>query len=125
MQAAVNRFQGGMTNADLDETTRADLQAEADVLQAVAETHADRTENVERLVAEAMSRPDTLHPQVPGVAGNIAAFAAIYRFDFDTAHRLLDWASPYNEMMGPFSSRLRAAVTAASPTGIDSTSPPP
>jgi serine/threonine-protein kinase PknK len=50
-----------------------------------------------------MSRPDTLHPQVPGVAGNIAAFAAIYRFDFDAAHRLLDWASPYNEMMGPFS----------------------
>ena len=103
MQAAVNRFEAGMTNADLEETTRADLKAEADVLQAVAETHADRTENVENLVAEAMSRPDTLHPQVPGVAGNIAAFAAIYRFDFDTAHRLLDWASPYNEMVGPFS----------------------
>ena len=103
MQAAVNRFQASMTNADLEETTRADLKAEADVLQAVAETHADHTENVENLVAEAMSRPDTLHPQVPGVAGNIAAFAAIYRFDFDTAHRLLDWASPYNEMMGPFS----------------------
>jgi len=103
MQAAVNRFEAGMTNADLEETTRADLKAEADVLQAVAETHADRTENVETLVAEAMSRPDTLHPQVPGVAGNIAAFAAIYRFDFDTAHRLLDWASPYNEMVGPFS----------------------
>ena len=103
MQAAVNRFEASMTNADLEETTRADLKAEADVLQAVAETHADRTENVENLVAEAMSRPDTLHPQVPGVAGNIAAFAAIYRFDFDTAHRLLDWASPYNERMGPFS----------------------
>ena len=103
MQAAVNRFEASMTNADLEETTRADLKAEADVLQAVAETHADRTENVENLVAEAMSRSDTLHPQVPGVAGNIAAFAAIYRFDFDTAHRLLDWASPYNEMVGPFS----------------------
>jgi ATP/maltotriose-dependent transcriptional regulator MalT len=103
MQAAVNRFQAGMTNSDLEETTRADLKAEADVLQAVAETHADRTENVENLVAEALSRPDTLRPQVPGVAGNIAAFAAIYRFDFDTAHRLLDWASPYNEMVGPFS----------------------
>jgi ATP/maltotriose-dependent transcriptional regulator MalT len=100
MQAAVNRFEASMTNADLEETTRADLKAEAGVLQAVAETHADRTEKVEDLVAEAMSRPDTLHPRVPGVAGNIAAFAAIYRFDFDTAHRLLDWASPYNEMMG-------------------------
>ena len=103
MQAAVHRFEASVANADLDETTRADLKAEAGVLQAVAETHADRTENVEGLIAEAMSRPDTLHPQVPGVAGNIAAFAAIYRFDFDAAHRLLDWASPYNEMMGPFS----------------------
>jgi ATP/maltotriose-dependent transcriptional regulator MalT len=101
-QAAVNRFEASVANADLDETTRADLKAEADVLQAVAETFADHTENVEGLVAEAMSRPDTLHPRVPGVAGNIAAFAAIYRFDFDTAHRLLDWASPYHEMMGPF-----------------------
>jgi serine/threonine-protein kinase PknK len=104
MQAAVHRFEASMTNTNLDETTRADLKAEAGVLQGVAETFADRTENVERLVAEALSRPDTLHPQVPGVAGNIAAFAAIYRFDFDTAHRLLDWAAPYNEMMGPFSS---------------------
>lgn len=103
MQAAVHRFEASVANADLDETARADLKAEAGVLQAVAEIHADRTENVEGLIAEAMSRPDTLHPQVPGVAGNIAAFAAIYRFDFDAAHRLLDWASPYNEMMGPFS----------------------
>lgn len=103
MQAAVNRFQASLSNTDLQETTHADLKAEAGVLQAVAEAHADRTENVEGLVAEAMSRPDTLHPQVSGVAGNIAAFAAIYRFDFDSAHRLLDWASPYNEMMGPFS----------------------
>src|SRR6478735_7810510 len=103
MQAAVNRFEAGMTNADLEETTRADLKAEADVLQAVFFTDTAPTENVENLVAEAMSRSDTLHPQVPGVAGNIGAFAAIYRFDFDTAHRLLDWASPYNEMVGPFS----------------------
>ena len=42
MQAAVNRFEASMTNPDLEETTRADLKAEADVLQAVAETHADR-----------------------------------------------------------------------------------
>jgi ATP/maltotriose-dependent transcriptional regulator MalT len=36
------------------------------------------------------------------VAGNVAAFAAIYRFDFDAAHRFLSWAAPYQEMMGPF-----------------------
>src|SRR4029077_6789843 len=42
------------------------------------------------------------HPRVGGVAGNIAAFAAIYRFEFDTAHQVLEWAAPYNEMLGPF-----------------------
>ena len=83
---------------------RADLRVEADALRAVAETFADRVEGVDDLIAEAMSRPDTLHPRVPAVAGNVAAFAAIYRFDFDAAHRLLDWAAPYQEMLGPFAS---------------------
>jgi len=82
--------------------TQADLRAEADVLRAVAETFADRVERVDDLLAETMSRPDTLDPRVPGVAANAAAFAAIYRFDFDAAHRLLHWAAPYQEMMGPF-----------------------
>jgi serine/threonine-protein kinase PknK len=78
--------------------------AEANVVRAVAESFADRTADIDRLVAEAMSRPDTLHPRVGGVAGNIAAFAAIYRFEFDTAHQVLEWAAPYNEMLGPFAS---------------------
>ena len=72
------------------------------MVRAVAEGFADRVERVDDLVAEAMSRPDTLHPRVPGSAGNIAAFAAICRFDFVGAHQLLDWAAPYQEMMGPF-----------------------
>ena len=84
------------------------MSAEANVVRAVAESFADRTQNIDRLVTEAMSRPDTLHPRAAGVAGNISAFAAIYRFDFDTAHRLHDWAAPYNEMMGPFA-RVYAA----------------
>ena len=83
------------------------------MLRAVAEMFADRTDRVDDLVAEAMSRPDTLHPRVPGVAGNVAAFAAICRFDFDAAHRLLEWAAPYQGMMGPF-----AAVYARCYRGI-------
>ena len=71
-----------------------------------------------------MSRPDTLHPWVPGVAGNAAAFAAIYRFDFDAAHRLLDRAAPYQEMMGPFTT-VYGRCLAASPPGISSTFPMP
>ncbi|HUH68498.1 MAG TPA: protein kinase, partial [Mycobacterium sp.] len=99
---ALNRFQAALGCADLSDATRADLRAEADVVRAVAEVFADRIERVDDLVAEALSRPDTLHPWVPGVAGNAAAFAAIYRFDFDAARRLLEWAAPYQEMMGPF-----------------------
>ena len=99
---ALNRFQEALGRTDLSEATRADLRAEADVVRAVAEAFADRIERIDDLVAEAMSRPDTLHPWVPGVAGNAAAFAAIYRFDFDAAHRLLDRAAPYQEAMGPF-----------------------
>jgi serine/threonine-protein kinase PknK len=100
--AALNRFEAALGRAGLPDATRADLRAEANVVRAVAEVFADRIEDVDDLVAEAMSRPDTLHPWVPGVAGNAAAFAAIYRFDFDAAHRLLDWAAPYQEVMGPF-----------------------
>jgi len=99
---ALNRFEAALGRADLSDATQSDLRAEADVVRAVAEIFDDRVERVDDLVAEAMSRADKLHPRVPGVAGNVAAFAAIYRFDFDAAHRLLDWAAPYQELMGPF-----------------------
>ncbi|MFL6085696.1 MAG: protein kinase domain-containing protein [Mycobacterium sp.] len=102
--AALNRFEAAVGRAELSDTARADMCAEANVVRAVADSFADRTADVDRLVAEAMSRPDTLHPRVAGVAGNIAAFAAIYRFEFDTAHQVLEWAAPYHEMMGPFAS---------------------
>ena len=101
-EAALNRFEAAVDGAEL--TTRADLRVEADVVRGVADIYADRADRVDALVAEALSRPDTLHPRVAGVAGNVAAFASIYRFEFDDAHRLLEWASPYQEMMGPFAS---------------------
>jgi ATP/maltotriose-dependent transcriptional regulator MalT len=97
---ALNRFEAALPRADLPDA--ADLRVEADVVRAVAEMFADRADNLDALVAEALSRPDTLHPRVPGVAGNIAAFAAICRFEFDDAARLLEWAAPYQELMGPF-----------------------
>jgi ATP/maltotriose-dependent transcriptional regulator MalT len=102
--AALKSFQAGMDGADLTEATRADLRVEADVLRAVADMFVDRVDAIDHLVAEALSRPDTFHPRVPGVAGNCAALAAVYRFDFDAVHRLLAWAAPYQEMMGPFAS---------------------
>ena len=99
---ALNRFEAALGRANIAEAARADLRAEADVLRAVAEIFADRVERVDDLLAEAMSRPDTLPPRVPGVAGNAAAFAAISRFDFAAVHRILDCAAPYQELMGPF-----------------------
>ncbi|MDT5174027.1 MAG: serine/threonine-protein kinase PknK, partial [Mycobacterium sp.] len=99
---ALNRFEAALGQADLSVAAQKDLRAEADVVRAVAESYADRVDRVDDLVSEAISRPDTLHPRVPGSAGSAAAFAAICRFDFVGAHRLLDWAAPYQEMMGPF-----------------------
>ena len=100
--AALNRFEAALDSTEL--ATRADLRVEADVLRGVADMFADRTDRADALVAEAFSRPDTFHPRVPGVAGNVAAFAAIYRFEYDDARRALEWAAPYQEMMGPFAS---------------------
>jgi ATP/maltotriose-dependent transcriptional regulator MalT len=101
-EIALNRFEAASKGTD--PSTRADLRAEADVLRGVADIFADRADRVDDLVAEAFSRPDDLHPRVPGVAGNVAAFAAIYRFEFDDARRALEWAEPYQQMMGPFAS---------------------
>ena len=102
--AALKSFEAALDRADLTDAMRADLRVEADVVRGCADMFADRVETVDHLVAEALSRPDTFHPRVPGVAGNVAAFAEIYRFDFDAVHRLLAWAAPYQEMLGPFAS---------------------
>jgi hypothetical protein len=48
---------------------------------------ADRTDGIDDLVGECLSRPDTLPPFVVSVAANVATFAAIGRFDFDAARR--------------------------------------
>jgi ATP/maltotriose-dependent transcriptional regulator MalT/serine/threonine protein kinase len=125
--AALKSFEAALDRADLDDATRADLRVEANLLRAVGDIFTDRVDTVDQLVTEALARPDSFHPRVAGVAGNIAAFAAICRFDFDAAHRLLQWAAPYQEMMGPFASvyaHCFAGVAARSqldiPTALDS-----
>ncbi len=99
-EAALDRFTAAMSKTDLPEVRRANLTVEADVLRAVAETHADRFEALADLVAEAMSRPDALRPSLPHAAALVLAIEAIYRFDFQAAHRLLEWAEPYREHVG-------------------------
>ncbi len=113
--AALTRFSAALAAADPPDPAAWDLNAEARVIQAVADVFADRIERVNDLVHEALSRPDTLRPVVPAVAGNIAGFAATYRFDFDAANRLFEWAEPYHETVGPFATvyaRCFAGITA-------------
>jgi serine/threonine-protein kinase PknK len=111
--AALTRFEAAVERTAFPEAARADMRAEANVVRSVAEIFGDRIDGVDALVAEAVSRPDTLPPRVAGVAGNVAAFAAIYRFDFEGARHCLDFAAPYHEMMGPF-----AAIYASCYAGI-------
>ena len=111
--AALDRFETAVERADLSDAARADLRAEANVVRSIAEIFGDRAETVDALVSEALSRPDTLHPRVAGVAANIAAAAAIYRFDYDAARQYLEWSARYHEMMGPF-----AAIYARCNAGI-------
>lgn len=81
----------------------AELRAEANVVQAVVAARADRVEGVDELLAAALSRPDTLRPFVVSIAADVAAFAAIYRFDFAEALRRQQWAAPYHaENIGPY-----------------------
>jgi serine/threonine-protein kinase PknK len=103
-EAALNRFESALDRADLSDAMRADLRAEADVVRAVAEIFADHVDAADDLVAVALSRPDTFHPRVAGVAHNAAAFAAVYRFEFDAAHSHIESAAPYHEMLGPLAS---------------------
>ncbi|MBV8349318.1 MAG: serine/threonine-protein kinase PknK, partial [Mycolicibacterium sp.] len=100
--AALDRFEAALRRAGTSVSEGSDLRAEANVVRAVAAMFADRLQSLDDLIAEALSRPDSLPPRVAGVAGIVAAFAAIYRFDFGAAHRHLQWAAPYQEMMRPF-----------------------
>ena len=80
------------------------MRTEADVFRAVVECYADRTAGVDELVAECLSRPDSVPPWVVAAAANVATFLEIYRFDFDAARRWQNWAYPYHQQSsGPFS----------------------
>ncbi|MBF6214042.1 protein kinase [Nocardia puris] len=101
---ALEGFETALAEAALGGPEVADLRAEADVAKAVAELFADRVAGVDRLLADALARPEAFSPRVSGVAANVAAFTAIYRFDFDAARRAQQWAAGYHEESGPFAS---------------------
>ncbi|BBY00194.1 serine/threonine-protein kinase [Mycobacterium seoulense] len=112
-EAALDRFTAALATADLPEARRAELTLEANVVRAVAEIYADRTDGLEGLLAEVMSRAHELRPVLPQAAAIALAFAAIQRFDFPAAQRLLEWVEPFNEQVGAV-----GAVYARSWSGI-------
>ena len=85
------------------------------MVRSIAEIFGDRVDAIDALVSEALSRPDTLHPVVAGAAGDIAAAAAILRFDYGAVGQYLERAAPYHEMTGPFAgiyARCNAGIAA-------------
>ncbi|WP_280305825.1 serine/threonine-protein kinase [Nocardia neocaledoniensis] len=100
--AALARFEAAMETADLAEDERSELRTEADVAISVQEMYADRVSDLDGLIADALARPEAFPPRIPGVAANIATFAAIQHFDYDAARRRQLWATPYHEATGPF-----------------------
>ncbi|MFC9664038.1 protein kinase [Nocardia sp. NPDC127606] len=100
--ASLARFETALASAELSESERNSLRAEANVAIAVREMFADRVSELEGLIDEALARPDAFPPRVPGVAANVAIYAAIQRFDFDEARRRQLWATPYHQATGPF-----------------------
>jgi serine/threonine-protein kinase PknK len=109
---ALNRFEAALKNSGLPESLQTDLRVDADVVRSVAEAFGDHTDRIEALVAEVLARPDSLPPRVAGVAGNIATFAAIYRFDYEAARRHSAFAARYHDLMGAFAPVYRLCFDA-------------
>ncbi|MUL66952.1 protein kinase [Mycobacterium sp. CBMA 234] len=103
-QAAVDGARVLLTAGQGDNAALADLRAEADVIQADINVISDRIDGVEQLVAECLSRPNTLPAWVVSCAADDAVFANLFHFDFDAARRRHQWALPYHACTrGPLS----------------------
>jgi ATP/maltotriose-dependent transcriptional regulator MalT len=103
-QAAVNRTRALLTARPDEDAALADLRAEADIVEADLHVISDRIDGVEQLVAECLSRPDTLPAWMVSIAADDAVFASLFQFDFDAARRRHQWALPYHaRTRGPLS----------------------
>lgn len=96
VDAALKTMQG--SGADV-----ADLRVAANVVEASLRAHADRTDGLDDLISDCLSRPDRLPPSIVALAANIAMYSAVARFDFDAAQHWQQWAIPYNrQQSGPY-----------------------
>jgi hypothetical protein len=102
--AALNAFESASEKGTLSASELRAMRTEADVFRAIMESYADRTVGVDELVAECLSRPETVPPWVVAAAANVASFLEMYRFEFDAARRWQNWAYSYHQQSsGSFS----------------------
>ncbi|PBC50049.1 protein kinase [Rhodococcus sp. ACS1] len=89
---------------DLPDDERAQLQVEANVLQADIRITADHAAGVKDLVAECLTHAHDHHPFVVSLAALIATIVDTYEFHFDEAYDRQTWAAPYHrKTTGPYS----------------------
>ncbi|MEU4344475.1 protein kinase [Nocardia sp. NPDC023852] len=77
-----------------------DLAAEAALIESAGRAMSDHLEGVDAVVADCLSRTDTLSPWALGAAASTAAYLAFRRFEFDQVHAWFDWAAPYQQRIG-------------------------
>jgi ATP/maltotriose-dependent transcriptional regulator MalT len=108
-QAALDRVDAALTAMRGPDV--ADLGAIAGVVEAALWAMVDRIDGLDDLVADCLSRADTLPPFAVSVAANIKTYSAMRRFDFDAAHRWQEWASPYHRQnTGPYTTMYGHAM---------------
>ena len=102
-RAALEAFESAADKRSLSASELRDMRIEGDVLRATLECSADHTGGIDELVAECLSRPETLPPWLVSVAANAATVIEIHRFDFDAARSWQEWVLPYQQRIsGPF-----------------------
>ncbi|MGO4617782.1 protein kinase [Nocardia sp. 2YAB30] len=82
------------------EGTGSDLAAEAALIESTGRAMIDHIEGVDAVVADCLSRTDTLSPWALGAAASTAAYLAFRRFEFDQVSAWFDWAAPYQQQIG-------------------------
>ena len=112
IQDALRSAESTLEHGRTTDGDTADLLAEVSLVQGVSELFADHVDGLDTRIAECLARPEALGPFVVSAAANVAAFQAIYTFDFAAARRWQEWAAPYHERTtGPFSVMYGACFT--------------
>lgn len=102
-RAALELVDSALTTRQRSGIDVTDLRAIARVVEATIYAYTDHIDDVEDLVSECLARPEAFPPFAVSVAANLMTHSALYRFDFDTAHRWQEWARPYHARnRGPY-----------------------